>query len=259
MLDMQTGWISRGDVPQSPIDPLQRRRELIDHYERNSHPERAAYLRRMDDGQSVLAGLQAATTEPALMLEAVLGALEWWAGPDIGRFAITDVMVSGDDIVHFGFRLEHVLLSGLAARVNTRLQPLPRQLRLSPDFEVYRLVRTWHEAINGLGPLPQLTLSPPHRDGVTSMHVTVCELCSVVDLTVKPSSRCLLCAKRHRMPGAVLAPITHPELPWLITGYRQKYFRTCAVCGGVFFGNADAESCSPRCRTARHRAARGAG
>lgn len=240
---------------RSPLDPLQRRAELIEHYERHGYPERAAYLRRMDAGQSILAEFQAAATDPPSMLDAAFAAIEWWAGDDIGRFAVTDFMVSGDDVIHLGFRLEQTLLLGLAARVNTRLQPFPRQLRPSPDYEVYRLVRASHEAVNGAGRLPKWELPPPHRDGISSAHLMVCELCSVVELTVTPSRRCRLCARRHAMPEAMLAPITSPNLPWLITGYRQKHLHTCEVCGEAFFGNVDAETCSERCRTARHRAA----
>jgi hypothetical protein len=255
MLGMHTGWISRDDIQRAPLDPLQRRTELIEHYARHGYPERAAYLRRIDGGQSILAGVQAAAADPSTMVHAALNAIRWWAGPDVGRFAITDFLVSGDDVIHLGFRLEQALLHGLAARVNTRLQPFPRQLRPSPDYEVHRVLRALHEVVNGTGPLPKWELPPPHHDGVSSAHVMICELCSVVELTVKPSSRCRLCAKRHAMPEAVLAPITSPNLPWLITGYRHKYLHTCMVCGAVFFGKVDAETCSARCRTARHRAA----
>jgi hypothetical protein len=252
---MHTGWISRDDGRRFPLDPLQRRAELIEHYDRHGYPERAAYLRRIDEGPRILASPQAAATDPCSLLDVTFVAIEWWAGDGAGRFAITDFMVSGDDVVDLGFRLERALLLGLAARVNTRLQPFPRQLRRSPDYEVYHLVRASHEAINGSGPLPKWELSPPHRDGISAAHVMVCDLCSVVELTVMPARRCRLCARRHALPAAMLAPITNPNLPWLITGYRQQHLHTCEVCGTAFFGNVDAKTCSARCRTARHRAA----
>lgn len=131
-----------------------------------------------------------------------------------------------DEIVRLGFRLEDALLRGLVARVNTRLQPLPRQLRLSPNYEIYRLVLALHEACNGAGPLPKWELPPPYHDGVHSAHVVVCELCTVVDLGTQPSSRCRVCAKRHEIRGAVLAPVTGQNLQWLVTGYRQKHLHT---------------------------------
>ena len=252
---MRTGWISRGYLPQSPLDPLQRRAELIAHYERHGYPERAAYLRRVDEGQGIMAGLQAAAEDATSINQAIHAAIVWWAGQDVGGLGSTEAMRSGGDLVHAGFRLEEALLHGLAARINTRLQPFPRQLCLSPDYEVYSILRAWHEAVNGVGPLPRWNLSPPHHDGIRSAHVVVCELCSVVGLATKPWSRCRLCAKRHALPGAFLAPITSPDLPWLITGYRQKYLRTCRVCHKPFFGKVDAVSCSTRCRTAKHRAA----
>ncbi len=132
---MHTGWISRDDVRRSPPDPLQRRAELIDHYERHGYPERASYLRRMDEGPSLLVRVQAAADDPSSLLEATSAAMEWWAGDESGRFAMTDFMVSGDDVIDLGFRLEPALLYGLATRVNTRLQPFPRQLRVSPNYE----------------------------------------------------------------------------------------------------------------------------
>jgi hypothetical protein len=122
---MHTGWISRDDGQRFPLDPLQRRAELIEHYDRHGYPERAAYLRRIDEGPRILASLQAAANDPSSLLDATFVAIEWWAGDDLGRFAITDFMVSGDDVVDLGFRLERALLLGLAARVNTRLQPFP--------------------------------------------------------------------------------------------------------------------------------------
>ena len=85
--------------------------------------------------------------------------------------------------------------------------------------------------------------------------VIVCERCSVVNATLQAASRCRLCAKsRPRKEGAFRIPVTHPEMPWLVTGDRTVYVRTCEQCGATFAAQrASARTCSTACRVARAR------
>jgi hypothetical protein len=267
-------WRTRGQGPKSPLDPLQRRAELIDHYDRHGYPERAEYLRRIDEGQAVLTALNAAFSGPNVLggPAALRAALTWWANAatsDILISRFTDqLLASQAPATPSGARrlsasqrdlhqaFDDTLVIGLAARVNARLQPWPIELNgISPDMAIYQLLTTARRAFGSLEALPKWTLPPPHWE-MAEAHLVVCELCTIVDLHREPSRRCRLCKKRHAKPNTLLVPKRHVDLPWLITGYAQKYLHHCDWCGQPLFGNADAKR-HPACKTAasRHAAA----
>lgn len=269
---INTAWRTRGQGPESPLDPLQRRADLIAHYDRHGYPERADYLRRIDEGPAVLTALISAFSQQHVQggPAALRAALTWWATAAATEILISrftdQLKASQRPATPSGARrlsstqselqeaLDDILVIGLAARVHTRLQPWPVELNgISPSMAIYQLLTTARRASGAFGPLPKWTLPSPHRE-VAEAHLIVCELCTIVDLHRRPSNRCRLCKKRHAKPNTLLVPKRHVDLPWLITGYAQKHLHYCDGCAQPLFGNADAKR-HPACKTAASRAA----
>ena len=273
---MSTASEVTGRTAEAPLNPLQRRAELIAHYERHGYPERVAYLRRIDDGPAVLAAtIKLCGGEPLHQLAGLLLAVQWWAG-DESATALHERICSQlraarssptcadsrqlksarADVAEL---VEESLVAGLAARANTRLQPWPVSLGgVSPDMAVYQLLDRLRRSYGAIGPLPMWPLPPPRRAfeiplEASEVHAVVCEICTAVDLRRRPAIFCRLCAKRHIPADGLLMAKTSPREAWLIRGYRFVHLRSCVTCGAAFFANADALTCTPRCRTARSR------
>lgn len=267
-----TAWRTRGEGPKSPLDPLQRRADLIAHYDRHGYPERADYLRRIDEGPAVLTAFISAFSQRNVQggPAALRAALTWWANAAASEILISrftdQLKASQQPATPLSTRrlsstqrglqeaFDDILVIGLAARVNTRLQPWPVELNgISPSMAIYQLLTTARRACGSLEPLPKWTLPPPHWE-LAEAHLIVCDLCTIVDLHRRPSTRCRLCKKRHAKPNTLLVPKRHVDLPWLITGYAQKHLHYCDWCAQPLFGNADAKR-HPTCKTAASRSA----
>lgn len=232
-----------------PPDSLQHKHELIAHYDRSGYPERARYLERAHLGPGLLMRVLAGDLAAAGPL------LEWWTGAppadvfsEFMRMALLGDALqrassnrgniadrAGEAAQRFRLAVEDALRAGLSARVNARLQPFGPSVPW-PDSYVHSLLIAAHTAPGGEQPAQlRVQLPPPHHDGITQARVLVCERCTHVFLSVRPATRCRFCS--HRRPvsdGAILAPETHPESPFLIIGDGSVYARTCLVCGNSF-------------------------
>jgi hypothetical protein len=258
-----------------PPDPLQRKRELIAHYDRHGYPERARYLERAHLGPELAESTSAG--DPS----AIARLLEWWAGKPsadlFAKLARVDELekalpraAGSRDRVEAQLQsarglllgcIDGTLASGLLARVTTRLEPLGPRLPTA-DSIAYRFLLRARELAGGQPPARlRVELSPPHHDGITSAYVIVCERCSHVGTSTRPNVNCGFCAKRHPRPegGLALSLCGLDELPLLITGDSTVYVRSCVVCGEVFVAaRADAQTCPDKsgCRVKKHRARR---
>ena len=272
---MNVDWRTREPALDTPLYPLQRRRELIEAYRRQDYPERAAHLERIDDGPPIAHKLLQGYEPKSLD-----AAVAWWTGWSGER--ATELRLSIDQVVEVDLQIkrfpdaeqlrrrrsgslrasreivEDALVDGLTARVNSRLRPLPPFLppELSPSWVVYSLlvhVREWAcgSKLEALTPLPRIQLPPPHRE-FRFAHVTVCAVCTAVDLRRRPANMCKLCRKQHARDGIIVPRLGVLSLPWLITGYRHVHLRACAKCGKPLFGNADARM-HDACRVANFR------
>ena len=258
-----------------PLNPLQRRQELIEAYRRQGYLERAAYLERVDDAPPIARQLLQGYA-PKSFDEAVA----WWTGWSGER--ATELRLSLDQVDQVDLEIkrfpnverlrrrrsgrlrasreivEDALVDGLTARVNSRLQPLPPFLppELSPSWVVYSLlvhVREWAcgSKLEAQAPLARIELPPPHPE-VPFAHATVCSVCTAVDLRQRPASTCKLCRKGHARDGIIVPRLGVPGLPSLITGYRHVQLHACAECGKPQFANADARM-HDACRVANFR------
>ncbi len=144
--------------------------------------------------------------------------------------------------------IDTIMALGLWARVNTYLSPIGIP---TADSLCYQQLEALRRFCGSYAPLRVASLGPD----TDAPFVIVCERCSCVDATLKAASRCRLCAKsRPRKEGSFRVPITHPQLPWLVTGDRTTYVCTCEHCGETFVATrATACTCSTACRVARFR------
>lgn len=278
---MSADWRIQDEPFEVPLNPLQHRQEeLINAYRRHGYPERADYLERMGDGPLVVRRLLQ-DRRPARFDEAVM----WWTGwstdqarqlrlaceqaARLGRQVQADAPAA-ETLVRQRTALlrtareqvEDALVEGLAARVNTRLRPVPSTegtfaaLSQSPDWLLYVLlagVREWAcgSKLEAQAPLRRWELPPPHHEA-RSAHLIVCSSCTTVDLRRRWAATCKLCRKRHQRDGIVVSKTELPGVPWLITGYRHVHLHTCAECNEPLFGNRDAQM-HDRCRVRRSR------
>jgi hypothetical protein len=141
-----------------------------------------------------------------------------------------------------------IMALGLWARVNTYLEPIGVA---TADSICYQQLRVLRRLCGSYGSLRIVSPGPDTE----APFVIVCERCSVVDATLQAASRCRLCAKsRPRKDGAFRIPVTHPGLPWLVTGDRSIYVRTCEQCNETFIAQRpSARTCSAACRVAKSR------
>jgi hypothetical protein len=252
------------------LDPLQRQRELVEHYDRHGYPERARYLEGADDGRALLKRLRTENATRDLLV--------WWTGwtpIEVVRLerstlalgaAETRLRSAGaacpeaalerlreqrhDAAATCRGRLEAALSAGLMARVNTYLSPLGTA---TADTIAHVLLSAWRQLACGRlaaqAPLPAVTLP-----GGMRAHVIYCERCTVVDLHRRPARRCRRCANRHdREPGTIRIPKMHASLPWFVEGDAILHLHSCEVCAEPFLGNRDARTCGDRCRVRAHR------
>jgi len=269
---MRTAWMSAGDTSEVPLDPLQRRRELIEHYRRHELDERAAYLEREHEGPILLRRVATLKAQRDDLLPLLADLIAWWTGspsdgPKLGaafRKAIEAERDAGPSAASGRTRnsryaeveniTEDVLVAGLLARVNTLLRPIP--LVPTAGYMVFEMLRTLRvHAAGEQQPLRRVEFpAAGPSQGAMWVHVAVCERCPFVDLRPQATAYCFLCRRRHALkPGAVLMPKLITSEPWGIKGWREVHLHRCEVCGKAFLGNSDARACSPRCRTARHR------
>ena len=235
------------------LDPLQRRAELVWHYDFHGYPERARYLERAEEGPALLERLQ--EQDP----DALRDLIGWWTG----RPGIEAVRLEHSILALAGrrdaaalsarLRLEDALSAGLAARVNTYMAPLGLP---TADTTAYTFLLAWRELACGSRLAAQAPLPAVELPGGMTAHLVYCERCSVVDLHRRPARRCRRCADRHeRPPGTLRMPKSHPHLPWLVVGDSTVHICTCEVCGSTFLSTRSHATKCPgsRCRTAKAR------
>jgi hypothetical protein len=273
---------SSGRVDHS-TDPLQRRAELIDRYDRHGYPTRARYLERQPDGQALLhRGSELNSLDSEHRREIALAwardMLAYWTGwsadswdqlapvfSALADFTAHARRVEADQRASLDARersrarvqvareacrpiADTIMALGLWARVNSYLEPIGVATVDSLCYQQLKALRRF------CGSYTPLRIASPGPD-TEAPFVIVCERCSVVDATLQAANRCRLCAKsRPRKEGAFRVPVTHPELPWLVTGDRAVYVRICEQCGETFVAQRpSARTCSAACRVARAR------
>jgi hypothetical protein len=271
---------ARGD---HSTDPLQRRAELIEHYDRHGYPTRARYLERQPEGDALLRrGRDLSTLAAAQRGKATIAwgrdMLAYWTGwsaesceelaplfATLADFTSRARLVEQDQRASLDAKaqtraaaqaareackpvVDTIMALGLWARVNTYLSPIGIPTADSLCYQQLEALRRF------CGSYASLRVASPGPD-TDAPFVIVCERCSCVDATLKAASRCRLCAKsRPRKDGSFRVPVTHPQLPWLVTGDRTAYVRSCEHCGETFVATrATARTCSTACRVARSR------
>jgi hypothetical protein len=268
------------DVPTNPLQA--RRAELITHYDRHGHPERARYIERQDHLGLVYRRFELSHLAGDDLRRAQLSwardMFAYWTGwPADSLEDLATPFCALQDLTERASRIEHdprasedararsrthvenvrgicrpvaesIAAVGLWARVDSYLTPTSLT---TADALGYKIVTKLREACASSAPL---RVASPGPEG-PARYVLVCERCSLVHTSTRVASRCRYCAKsRPRPDGALRMAVTHPELPWLVTGDRVAYVRRCAECGKTFTpSRASAQTCSPRCRVAQSR------
>jgi hypothetical protein len=271
---------SRRAKRRVPLDLLQRRRELIKHYDFHGYPERARYLERAEEGPALLERIG---KEESGSLSALLA---WWTGSRADEIMELERSMTALFVAERQWQrqkvapacppkaiaglerqraargsaralIEDALNAGLAARVNTYMAPLGVP---TGDSVAHMFLSAWRELACGSrlaaqAPLPAITLA-----GGVKARLVYYRRCSVVDLHTRPARCCRRCAKHHERPrGSFRLPRTHPAMPWLVIGDDAVDVRTCEVCGEVFVTKRQhARSCGPgaKRRVAKSRAGR---
>jgi hypothetical protein len=218
----------RGD---HSTDPLQRRAELIAHYDRHGYPTRARYLERQPEEDALLrrgrelSGLDTAHQGKAAIAWGRDMLAHWtgWSANSCDELAPLFVMLA--DFTSRARQVEQDQRASLEARAQTRAAAQAAREACRPVIDTIMALGLWARVNTYLSPIgiptadslcyqqlealrrfcgsyAPLRVASPGPD-TDAPFVIVCERCSCVDATLKAASRCRLCAKsRPRREGS---------------------------------------------------------